>query len=248
MKNVILWITSWIINGVIDLFHRLKLNFYLKIKRRIKNLHNNTVLNKIVDISKISIWKYTYGPINVQLWCYKNSYIVIWSFCAIAENVEFICWADHTTTYLSQLWFDWIYDCYFREKLLLKDYKPYKIDKISEIKKSIINNHNKLKSKWPIIIDDDVWIWTWAKIMSWVHIWQWAVVAAWAVVTKDIPPYAIAWWVPAKVLWYRFSNEIIKKLKNIDFSNTPIEKFLEIRPETIKEDFDIDYILEKIKW
>ena len=99
----------------------------------------------------------------------------------------------------------------------------------------------------PIVVDDDVRIWTWAKLMSGVHIWQWAVIAAWAVVTKDIPPYAIAWGVPAKVIKYRFSEDKIKKLLQIDYSNTPIEKFRKIYPETIKEDFDIDYILKKIK-
>ena len=57
----------------------------------------------------------------------------------------------------------------------------------------------------------------------------------------------IAWWVPAKVIKYRFSEDKIKKLLQIDYSNIAIEKFREIYPETIKEDFDIDYILEKLK-
>ena len=82
--------------------------------------------------------------------------------------------------------------------------------------------------------------------MSWVHIWQWAVIAAWAVVTKDIPPYAIAWGVPAKVIKYRFSEDKIKKLLQIDYPNTPIEKFRKIYPETVKEDFDMDYILKNL--
>lgn len=75
-----------------------------------------------------------------------------------------------------------------------------------------------------------------------------AVIAAWAVVTKDIPPYAIAGWVPAKVIKYRFSEDKIKKLLQIDYSSISIERFLDIYPETIKEKFDIDYILEKIKY
>jgi len=53
--------------------------------------------------------------------------------------------------------------------------------------------------------------------------------------------------VPAKVIKYRFSEDKIKKLLQIDYLNIPIEKFREIYPETIKEDFDIDYILEKLK-
>jgi len=102
-------------------------------------------------------------------------------------------------------------------------------------------------NKWPIIVEDDVRIWTWAKIMSWVHIGQWAVIAAWAVVTKDVPPYTIAWWVPARVIKYRFQEDKIKKLLQINYSDIPLEKFLEMYPEIIKEDFDIDYILKNLK-
>ena len=47
-------------------------------------------------------------------------------------------------------------------------------------------------SKGDIIIDDDVWIGRRSIILSGVHVGQGAVIAAGAVVTKDIPPYAIA--------------------------------------------------------
>jgi hypothetical protein len=48
--------------------------------------------------------------------------------------------------------------------------------------------------------------------------------------------------VPAKVIKYRFSEDKIKKLLKIDYSNTPIEKFRKVYPEMLKEDFDIDYV------
>ena len=57
-----------------------------------------------------------------------------------------------------------------------------------------------------------------AMIMSGVHIHQGAVVAAGAIVTKDVPPYAIVAGVPAKVLGYRFDEELRGKLLEIDFS------------------------------
>ena len=127
----------------------------------------------------------------------------------------------------------------FKRKDCVSFKAKQKIESISKFKR-------EKTCKWPIIVDDDVRIWTWAKIMSWVHIWQWAVIAAWAIVTKDIPPYAIAWWVPAKVLKYRFPEEKIKKLLRINYSNTPIEKLGEIYEQTIKENFDIDLILKHI--
>ncbi len=54
-----------------------------------------------------------------------------------------------------------------------------------------------------VIIEDDVWIGAGAKILSGVSIGNGAVIGANAVVTCDIPPYAIAVGVPARVIRYR---------------------------------------------
>lgn len=54
-----------------------------------------------------------------------------------------------------------------------------------------------------VIIGDDVWIGGGAIILSGVTIGKGAIIAAGAVVNKDIPEYAIAGGIPAKVLKYR---------------------------------------------
>lgn len=51
-----------------------------------------------------------------------------------------------------------------------------------------------------IIIEDNCWIGSGARILDGVTIGQGSVIGAGAVVTKDIPPYAIAVGVPAKVI------------------------------------------------
>lgn len=51
-----------------------------------------------------------------------------------------------------------------------------------------------------------------------------AVVAAGAVVVKDVPPYAVVGGVPAKVIKYRFPNDIIDKLEEIKWWDIPEEK------------------------
>ena len=79
-------------------------------------------------------------------------------------------------------------------------------------------NKNEAVSKGDIILDDDVWIGYRAIILSGVHIGQGAIIAAGAVVTKDVPPYAIVAGVPARIVKYRFSEDIIKDLEKIDFS------------------------------
>ncbi len=63
-----------------------------------------------------------------------------------------------------------------------------------------------------IMIGNDVWIGTRALIMGGVTIGDGAVVGAGAIVTKDVPPYAIVGGVPAKIIRYRFDQELIDRL------------------------------------
>jgi acetyltransferase-like isoleucine patch superfamily enzyme len=55
----------------------------------------------------------------------------------------------------------------------------------------------------PVVIKDDVWIGYGAVITKGVTIGKGAIIGANAVVTKDIPDYAIAVGIPAKVIRYR---------------------------------------------
>lgn len=64
----------------------------------------------------------------------------------------------------------------------------------------------------PCVVDSDVWIGASSIILSGIHIGTGAVVAAGAVVTKDVPPYAIVGGVPARIIRYRFTPDVIKKL------------------------------------
>ena len=55
-----------------------------------------------------------------------------------------------------------------------------------------------------VIIEDDVWVGTGAVILKGVTIGRGSVVAAGAIVTHNVPPYAVAVGVPARVLKFRF--------------------------------------------
>lgn len=70
-----------------------------------------------------------------------------------------------------------------------------------------------------IIIDNDVWIGTNVTIVDNVHIGNGAVVAAGSVVTRDVPPYAIVGGNPARVIKYRFDDELIKGLLETEWWN-----------------------------
>lgn len=55
----------------------------------------------------------------------------------------------------------------------------------------------------PVKIGSDVWIGAGAKILGGVTIGKGCIIGAGAVVTKDLPPYAIAMGIPAKITGYR---------------------------------------------
>jgi virginiamycin A acetyltransferase len=81
-----------------------------------------------------------------------------------------------------------------------------------------------IESKGPIIIGNDVWIGAQCVILSGVKIGDGAIIAANSVVTSEVPPYAIVSGSPAKVVKYRFSEEIINKLLSIKWWDWPDEK------------------------
>lgn len=54
-----------------------------------------------------------------------------------------------------------------------------------------------------IIIEDDVWIATGAKILKGVRIGEGSVIAAGAVVLEEVPPYSIVGGIPAKIIGCR---------------------------------------------
>lgn len=62
------------------------------------------------------------------------------------------------------------------------------------------------------LVGNDVWIGSGAVILSGVSIGDGAVIGAGSIVTKNVDPYAIVAGSPAKLIRYRFSNDIINRL------------------------------------
>lgn len=81
-----------------------------------------------------------------------------------------------------------------------------------------------------ISIGHDTWIGHGAMIMPNVTVGNGAIVAAGAIVTKDVPPYAVVMGVPAKVVKYRFDDEVITGLEKMAWWDWPAA--------TIKERFE----------
>jgi len=86
------------------------------------------------------------------------------------------------------------------------------------IKKAINSYKNKFKPEdYDGIIGNDVWIGENVTIMKGIIIGDGAIIAANAIVTKNVEPYSIVGGVPAKIIKYRFSQEIISELLKIQW-------------------------------
>lgn len=157
---------------------------------RIQNRGKNTTSLFINgNIDKVEVGNYTYGRLNVFSYGSESEKLQIGSFCSIAGTSKFILGGEHdVSTFLTY-----------------------------PIKPKILQTGHA-RNKGSIVIEDDVWIGESAIIMSGVHVGRGAVIGAGAVVTKDIPPYAVAAGIPAKVIKYRFDYETIEKLMGIDFN------------------------------
>lgn len=161
-----------------------------KIKWRKRNRHNLTVAASSFSHDAVSVGNYSYGELHI-LKHGDVGKLTIGHYCSIAPNVTFVLCSDHYTNHISSY--------------------PFKVQVLHSTDREAI-------SKGDITLGDDVWIGCNSTIMSGVAIGQGAIVAAGAVVTKDVPPYAIVGGVPAKVIKYRFDDDMITKLLKVNYS------------------------------
>lgn len=105
-------------------------------------------------------------------------------------------------------------------------------------------------SKGPIYIGNNVWCGDNVTILSGVTIGDGAVIGAGSIVTKDIPPFAVAVGSPARVVKYRFSRYVIEKLLNLSWwhwDKKTVEKNLDFFKAVIN-DKNIDNLISCVDY
>lgn len=165
---------------------------------RNRNGHNETKAgDRFFPLDVVEVGKGSYGNITVQsLYVTPDEKLVIGNYVSIAPDVTFFLGVNHQVNTATTF--------PFYSKLI----KRSPIDAISN---------------GPIVVEDEVWIGTGARIFSGVRIGKAAIIAAGAIVTKDVPPYAIVGGNPAKLIRYRFSDDIVRILQPIYFADLPAE-------------------------
>jgi acetyltransferase-like isoleucine patch superfamily enzyme len=161
----------------------------------------------------IRIGDYTYGFPIIKEFASNQTNLRIGKFCSIAANVSIILGGEHPTKFVST------YPI------------PIKFDVLHEFQRTA-------KSKGDIEIGNDVWIGYGVIILTGVKIGNGAVIGAGSVVTKSVEPYSIVAGNPAKLVRYRFSNQIIIKLEGIAWWDWPIEKIISASSLLISDKID----------
>ena len=156
-----------------------------------------------VDDERITIGEGTYASSTPLLKLFHpNNKIKIGNYCSLANDVTIFAGGNHPIDYITthplKLYFN------------LSDFEGWSHD---------CQDDNEVTT-----IGSDVWIGHGATILSGVTIGDGAVIGARAVVASNIPPYAIAVGNPARIIKYRFSQEIIDKLLHVAWWNWGEEK------------------------
>lgn len=141
---------------------------------------------------KVVIGAYSY----IQPRCELSGEVLIGRYCSIAE--ELVCnppqhpvnWLSTSPVQYQRRQFDWYLPA--NQKFRKKDVYLDRVRKVT--------------------IGNDVWIGRGVTIMQGVTVGHGAIIASRAVVTHDVPPYAIIGGVPARLIKYRFHENLIGRL------------------------------------
>lgn len=170
-------------------------------------------VKNIITRPNIIVGDYTYydnpdGPEDFEArvthhYEFLGDKLIIGRFCAIARGIEFVMnGANHrmasVTTY------------------------PFNI--LGGGWEKCTPTPEELPFKGDTVLGSDVWVGQDVTVMPGVRIGDGAVIAAGSVVTRDVPPYAVAGGNPCRVIRRRFDEDLIDYLLALKWWDWPAEK------------------------
>jgi acetyltransferase-like isoleucine patch superfamily enzyme len=169
--------------------------FSLRIKKKLFPSSEKILYTKDWLGDRYQIGEHTYGKPRVISWG-EGASLTIGRYCSIGTNVFIFLGSEHRVDWVSTYPFPFLWP-----------------------EARLIQGHPSTKGD--VIIGNDVWIAFGTTILSGVAIGDGAAIGACSVVTRNIPPYAIAAGNPAQVIRYRFDDETIQRLLEIKWWNWP---------------------------
>ncbi|HGH4860292.1 TPA: DapH/DapD/GlmU-related protein, partial [Yersinia enterocolitica] len=86
------------------------------------------------------------------------------------------------------------------------------------------------------VLNDGCWLGMRCMVMPGITVGEGAVIAAGSIVTKDIPAYAVVGGNPARVIKYRFSEDVITRIVNLRIYKRPDDEIEKLIPLLSSDD------------
>jgi len=147
--------------------------------------------------------------------------LIIGKFCSIAQGIEFIMnGANH----------------------VMKGISTYPFNIQGNGWETNTPTIDDLPLKGDTVVGNDVWFGQNVTVLPGVTIGDGAIIGANSLITKDVPAYSIVGGNPAKVIKFRFPDEIINELEKLQWWNKDIDWITEHIKALTVEDLSIDKI------